>query len=114
VADECIFCEIIAGERPATKVYETEAILAFRDINPVAPTHVLIVTKKHVGGIADVTEADIALMGELLLAAKVIADQEGVSQGFRLVVNNGASVGQSVFHVHMHLLANRRMSWPPG
>jgi histidine triad (HIT) family protein len=114
VAGECVFCEIVAGRHQSTKVYETESILAFRDINPAAPVHILIVPKKHVARIADITETDVALMGELLFAAKVIAAQEGVSQGFRLVVNNGAPAGQSVFHIHVHLLANRRMSWPPG
>ena len=114
MASNCLFCEIVAGVRPSTRVYETETILAFRDINPVAPTHILIVPKKHIARIADVTEADVSLMGELLLAARAIAEIEGVGEGFRLVVNNGASVGQSVFHVHVHLLANRRMSWPPG
>ncbi len=114
MASECLFCEIIAGVRPSTKVYETETVYAFRDINPVAPTHILIVPKKHVAQVADLTEADTLLMGELLLAARKVAEMEEASQGFRLVINNGASVGQSVFHIHLHLLANRRMSWPPG
>ncbi|MBN1313075.1 MAG: histidine triad nucleotide-binding protein [Anaerolineae bacterium] len=114
MATDCIFCDIVAGIRPATKVYETEKVLAFRDTQPVAPTHILIVPKKHIARIADIETDDASLMGELLLAAKVIAGQEGVSDGFRLVVNNGPSAGQSIFHIHLHLLADRRMSWPPG
>lgn len=114
MASDCLFCDIVAGVRPSTKVYETEAVYAFRDINPVAPTHILIVPKRHIARVADMTAADVSLMGELFLAARKIAEMEGVAEGFRLVVNNGSSVGQSVFHVHLHLLANRRMSWPPG
>lgn len=114
MASTCLFCEIVEGVRPSTRVYETETVYAFRDINPVAPTHILVVPKKHISRVSDLEEADIYLMGELLLAARKIAEMEGVAEGFRLVVNNGASVGQSVFHIHLHLLANRRMSWPPG
>lgn len=114
MASDCLFCDIIAGTRPSTRVYETEAVFAFRDINPVAPTHILIVPKKHIARVADLAETDASVMGELLLAARKIAEMEGVTEGFRLVVNNGTSVGQSVFHLHLHLLANRRMSWPPG
>lgn len=114
MTSNCLFCEIVAGVRPSTRIYETETVYAFRDINPVAPTHILIVPKKHIARVAELQEADASLMGELLLAARKIAEMEGVSEGFRLVVNNGASVGQSVFHIHLHLLGNRRMSWPPG
>jgi histidine triad (HIT) family protein len=114
VADNCLICEIIAGVRPSTRVYETDRIYAFTDINPVAPTHVLIVPKKHIARVADLKEEDVSLMGELLLAAKEIAQMEGVAEAYRLVINNGAPAGQSIFHIHAHLLANRRMTWPPG
>ncbi len=114
MASNCLFCEIIAGVRPSTRVYETKTIFAFRDVNPVAPTHILIVPKKHIARVAHLTEADVSLMGELLLAARKIAEMEGVAEAFRLVINDGASAGQTVRHIHIHLLANRRMSWPPG
>ena len=114
MADDCIFCKILAGEIPSTKVYETDTIYAFRDINEAAPTHVLIIPKKHIPRVADLSEADVELAGELLLAAKAIAEQVGVSDAFRLVVNNGEGAGQSVFHLHVHLLAGRDLRWPPG
>ncbi len=110
----CIFRQIIAGERPATKVYENETVCAFRDINPQAPTHILIVPKKHIPRLADVAAEDAALMGEVLFAAKVVAEQEGIGDGFRLVINNGARAGQSVYHLHVHLLGGRSLRWPPG
>lgn len=114
MADDCIFCKILAGEIPSSKVYETDSIYAFRDINAAAPTHVLIVPKKHIPRVADLGDADAGLAGELLLAAQAIAAQEGVSDAFRLVVNNGEGAGQSVFHLHLHLLAGRDLRWPPG
>ncbi len=114
LSDECIFCQIIRGERPSRKVYETETIYAFHDINPQAPTHILIVPKKHIARLADITPEDAPLLGEMMVAAKTIAEQEGVSGGFRLVINSGREAGQSVFHVHLHLLGGRRMRWPPG
>jgi histidine triad (HIT) family protein len=114
VADNCLICDIIAGASPSARVYETETVYAFRDINPVAPTHILIVPKKHIARVADLTEEDASLMGEILLAAREIAQMEGVAEAYRLVINNGTPAGQSIFHIHLHLLANRRMSWPPG
>jgi histidine triad (HIT) family protein len=114
MANNCLFCDIVAGARPAARVYETEEVLAFQDIQPVAPVHILIVPKKHIARVVDMAPDDVSLMGKLLLTAKIIAEQEGVGEGFRLVVNNGRLAGQSVFHLHMHLLGNRRMSWPPG
>ena len=110
----CPFCRIVAGELPASKVYETDTLLAFHDLSPKAPTHILVIPKKHIARLADAANADAALLGELMLAAGTIARQEGVGEGFRLVLNNGAEAGQSVFHLHLHLLAGRRMSWPPG
>jgi histidine triad (HIT) family protein len=113
-AADCIFCKIVAGQVPASKVYETDSVLAFHDLSPKAPTHILIIPKKHIPGMADLQAEDAPLMGELALAARDIAAQQGVTDDFRLVTNNGASAGQSVFHLHWHLLAGRRMGWPPG
>lgn len=112
--EECIFCQIISGEIEAKKVYETETVFAFRDSNPQAPTHILIVPKKHIARVADLQPEDAAVMGDVMLAAARIAEREGVADGFRLVVNNGRAAGQSVFHIHVHLLAGRPFSWPPG
>ncbi len=113
VAD-CIFCKIIAGQAPAQKVYETEAVLAFRDLHPAAPTHILIVPKQHIPRLADLTPEDAALLGQMMLATVAVARQENIADGFRVVVNSGSQAGQSVFHIHLHLLGGRRMSWPPG
>jgi histidine triad (HIT) family protein len=109
-----IFGKIIRRELPADIVYEDERCLAFRDINPQAPTHVLVVPKKEIPRLSDAGADDEALLGHLLLAANEIARQLGVADAFRLVVNNGAEVGQSVFHLHLHILAGRRFRWPPG
>lgn len=112
--DSCVFCRIVAGEAEARKVYETDTVLAFHDRNPQAPTHILIIPKKHIARVADIEAGDAGLMGELMVAARTIADGQGVADGFRLVVNNGARAGQSVFHIHLHLLAGRSFRWPPG
>ncbi|CAA6817811.1 MAG: Histidine triad protein [uncultured Thiotrichaceae bacterium] len=113
--DNCLFCKMVAGDIPADVVYENDDVLAFRDINPQAPVHILIIPKKHVATLNDVVEEDAMLMGKLFLAAKEIAEAEGVAdEGYRTVVNCGASAGQSVFHVHMHVLAGRPLQWPPG
>jgi histidine triad (HIT) family protein len=109
-----IFGKIINREIPANIVYEDEQCLAFRDINPQAPTHVILIPKKEVPRLADATSEDQALLGHLMLVAGKIARDLGVEDAFRLVVNNGAEVGQSVFHLHLHLLAGRRFTWPPG
>lgn len=111
---DCIFCQIVAGEADAERVYETDTVLAFRDTNPQAPTHILIVPKKHIPRVADLQPEDAALMGDVLAAARDVAEQEGVADGFRLVMNNGRTAGQSVFHIHLHLVAGRRLTWPPG
>jgi histidine triad (HIT) family protein len=111
---DCLFCRIIAGEAPARRVYESDTIVAFHDINPQAPTHILVVPRKHIAKIAEIGDDDRGLMGDLLLSAKTIAAQEGIEGGFRLVINNGIESGQSVFHIHLHLLGGRRMRWPPG
>ena len=109
-----VFGKIIAREIPATIVYEDERCLAFRDINPQAPTHVLLIPKKEIPRLVDATEQDEALLGHLMLAAGKVARQLGAGDAFRLVINNGEDVGQSVFHLHMHILGGRKMAWPPG
>lgn len=109
-----IFGKIIKREIPADIVYEDDLCLAFRDINPQAPTHVLIIPRQEMAKLADANAGDQALLGHLLLAANKIARQLGVENAFRLVVNNGAGAGQSVFHLHVHLLAGRPFHWPPG
>jgi len=109
-----IFGKIIRREIPADIVYEDDLCLAFRDINPQAPTHVLVIPKKEIPRLADANAGDQALLGNLLLAANHVAQQLGVGDAFRLVVNNGAEVGQSVFHLHLHILSGRRFRWPPG
>ena len=109
-----IFGKIIRREIPADIVFEDDLCLAFCDINPQAPTHVLVIPKKEIRRLADADAGDQALLGHLLLAANRVAQQLGVGDAFRLVVNNGAEVGQSVFHLHLHILAGRRFRWPPG
>jgi histidine triad (HIT) family protein len=109
-----LFGKIIRRELPADIVYEDELCLAFRDIAPKAPTHVLIIPKKEIPRLCDAAEGDQALLGHLMLTAVRIARELGVEEGFRLVINNGAEAGQSVFHLHLHLLAGRPFSWPPG
>lgn len=110
----CLFCRIVAGEIPAKVVHDDEDVLAFRDISPQAPVHVLLIPKRHIASVGDATEEDTALLGKLLLVAKGIAEKEGIASGFRLVTNRGAEAGQSVFHLHVHLLGGRPMGWPPG
>lgn len=109
-----LFSRIIAREIPADIVYEDTHCLAFRDINPQAPTHVLLIPKQEIPRLADAGDADQTLLGHLLLAAGKVARQLGVEDAFRLVVNNGADAGQTVFHLHLHLLAGRPLRWPPG
>lgn len=109
-----LFGKIIRREIPADIVYEDDLCLAFKDINPQAPTHVLLIPKKEIVKLSDAGAADQAVLGHLLLAAGKIARQLGVADAFRLVVNNGAEAGQSVFHLHLHILAGRKLRWPPG
>lgn len=109
-----IFGKIIEREIPADIVYEDEHCLAFRDVNPQAPTHVLLVPRKEIARLADAGDADQALLGHLMIAASKVARQLGIGDAFRLVVNNGEGAGQSVFHLHLHILGGRRFSWPPG
>ena len=112
---DCLFCAIVAGEIPATKVLETDRILAFRDINPQAPTHVLVVPKTHYPDVAALAAADAALLGEVIDAVQQVAVADGVAEtGYRVVFNTGADAGQTVLHVHGHLLGGRVFTWPPG
>ena len=113
MTENCLFCRIARKEIPANIVLENEHVVAFRDIDPKAPTHVLVVPRTHVATLDDVTDAK--LLGELLFAAAAIARAEGiVAGGYRTVVNCGADAGQTVFHVHLHLLGGRKLAWPPG
>ena len=109
-----LFEKIIAREIPATIVYEDEHCLAFRDINPCAPMHILLVPKKPIVRLCDADASDQTLLGHLMLTANKIAAAEGYGEAFRLVVNNGAGAGQSVFHLHLHLIAGRPLKWPPA
>ena len=110
-----LFCKIIAGDRPSKKVFEDEYVYAFHDINPVAPIHVLIIPKKHISMINDVKATDAETMGRLFVAAKNISKKLGVADdGYRTVMNCGEAALQSIYHVHLHLLAGRNLSWPPG
>lgn len=108
-----IFQKIIDREIPADIVYEDESVLAFHDINAIAPTHILVIPKKPLAKLTDATEADEALLGQLLLVANKVAAKQGLDD-FRLVVNNGAGAGQSVFQLHIHVLGGRTLGWPPG
>jgi histidine triad (HIT) family protein len=111
---ETIFSKIIRKEIPADIVYEDDLALAFRDVHPQAPVHILIIPKQVIVSIAQATEADTSVLGHLLLTAKRVATQEGLDQGYRIVINTGKDGGQTVFHLHLHLLGKRMMAWPPG
>ena len=111
---ETIFAKIIRREIPADIVYEDDRCLAFRDVNPQAPVHILVIPKQPIARLVDAGEDDEALLGHLLLAANKVAADEGIGDAFRVVVNNGAGVGQSVFHLHLHVLGGRSFTWPPG
>jgi histidine triad (HIT) family protein len=111
----CLFCEIVGGRIPAKVVHQDDHVLAFHDIDPKAPTHVLVIPKKHITSILDVSEGDDALVGRLVRTARDIAQQSGLDpRGFRLVFNCGDDAGYSVYHIHLHLLGGRKLSWPPG
>jgi histidine triad (HIT) family protein len=113
VASDCLFCRIVAGEIPAKLVAENRHCIAFRDINPQAPVHVLIVPRKHVASLNEARDAD--LIGQLhLLAAEIARSEELAARGYRTVINTNADAGQTVFHLHLHLLGGRQMGWPPG
>ena len=112
---DCLFCKIVAGDIPAELVFESDSALAFRDINPQAPTHVLIIPKRHIATINSLGEGDEAAVGDLFRIAAKIAAEEGIADdGYRVVMNCNAAAGQTVFHIHLHLLGGRSMVWPPG
>jgi histidine triad (HIT) family protein len=115
MSQECIFCKIASREIGGSPLFQNERVTAFRDLNPQAPTHILIIPNKHLSSLDDASPEDQALLGELLLVAAQLARQEDVAgTGYRLVINTGRQAGQSVFHLHVHLLAGRSMHWPPG
>jgi histidine triad (HIT) family protein len=111
---DCLFCRMASGEIPVSKVHEDDLVFAIRDIKPQAPTHVLVLPIEHVPSAAHLTEANGALLGRLFSVAAEVARREGLEGGFRLVVNSGDDGGQTVHHLHVHLLGGRRMTWPPG
>lgn len=114
MSQQCIFCRIAAKEVPAGIVYEDGDIVAFRDLSPQAPTHVLVIPKRHVASLSDMIEADALLLGAMMLVAKKVALEAGLAAGYRVVTNSGPDAGQSVSHIHLHVLGGRPMSWPPG
>ena len=112
---DCLFCKIIDGEIPGDIVYENDSVLAFNDINTIAPVHILVIPKEHIATINDLEEKHTQTMGELFLAAKKIASDKGISEsGYRTVFNCNKDAQQTVFHIHLHLIAGRQMTWPPG
>lgn len=112
---DCLFCKIINGDIPADIVYQDDDVLGFKDVNPQAPTHVLFIPKKHIATVNDLEINDAELIGKLYLAAKKVATDAGFADdGYRLVMNCNAGAGQTVFHIHLHMLAGRSLSWPPG
>jgi len=112
---ECVFCRIAAGEIPARVVFSDDRVVAFRDLNPQAPTHILLIPREHIASIADAQAQHEPLLGHLVLVAAELARQEAVVEsGYRLVLNHGPDAGQSVFHIHLHLLGGRKFTWPPG
>ena len=110
---DCLFCKISAGEIPAEKLYEDDEMLAFRDIAPQAPVHFLVIPKKHIQDPANVGAEDEALIGRMMRIGSHVAKENGITD-FRMVYNNGAEAGQTVFHIHMHVLGGRSLTWPPG
>jgi histidine triad (HIT) family protein len=114
-SSDCLFCKILAGEIPADIIFESDDVIAFRDINPQAPTHALIIPRRHVATINDLEDDDEALVGNLFLAARKIAADEGIADaGYRVAMNCNEAAGQTVFHLHLHILGGRQLGWPPG
>jgi len=113
-ANETIFSKIIRKEIPADIVYEDNLAIAFRDVNPQAPVHILVIPKEPIAMLSDAESKDHALMGHLLLTVKRVAEQEGLTNGYRVVINTGDDGGQTVHHLHLHILGGRQMTWPPG
>ncbi|MGI9234905.1 MAG: histidine triad nucleotide-binding protein [Woeseiaceae bacterium] len=113
--EDCLFCKILSGDIPADVIFESDTVIAFRDINPKAPTHALVIPRKHIATINDVREEDEKIVGSLYSAAKDVAAAEGISEvGYRAVMNCNEAAGQTVFHIHLHLLGGRELGWPPG
>lgn len=112
--NSCIFCRIVEGSLPAKFVYQDESVVAFEDRNPQAPTHILVVPRQHVAALEETTASHEPLLGRMLYAATCIAKDRGLASGYRTVINNGEWGGQTVFHVHLHLMGGRRFHWPPG
>lgn len=111
----CVFCKIVSGEAAARIVFQDEDVVAFHDVNPQAPTHVLVIPRKHIVSLAHAEDADTELLGKLMQCARRVAETlDLVKSGYRVVINNGAGAGQSVFHLHVHVIGGRRMRWPPG
>lgn len=111
---DCLFCKIVAGQIPSKKVFEDETVYAFHDIDPKAPQHILVIPKKHLASLADAQPADEPLLGHILATAASIARQHGLGKGYRVVISTGPEGGQTVDHLHLHLLGGRQMHWPPG
>ncbi|HBX56932.1 histidine triad nucleotide-binding protein [Pseudomonas sp. UBA2684] len=111
---DCLFCKIVAGDIPARKLYEDDQVIAFHDIGPQAPVHFLVIPKKHISTLNHLTEDDKALAGHILLTAQRLATEQGCDEGFRVVMNCNEQGGQTVYHIHMHVLGQRQMHWPPG
>ncbi len=111
---ECLFCRIVSGDIPSDVVHETDSTLAFRDLEPQAPTHVLVIPRSHQPNAAALGDAEPDVLVDLVASAKAVAEQEGLEDGYRLVFNTGAAAHQTVFHVHLHVLGGRTMGWPPG
>jgi histidine triad (HIT) family protein len=114
MAADCLFCRVVAGDIPSTRLHEDELVVAIRDISPQAPTHILVLPVRHIASAADLTESDAPLLGRLFAVAAGLARAEGLDGGWRLVSNVGVDGGQSVDHLHVHLLGGRAMKWPPG
>ena len=112
--EDCLFCKIVKKEIPSEIVYENDKLIAFRDINSQAPTHILIIPKEHFASLKEIPEEKKGILAELLLAARQIAEEKELSRGYRIVLNTGEESGQAVFHIHFHLLGGRKMVWPPG
>ena len=115
MSEDCLFCKLISGEIPATEVYRDDDVFAFEDINPIAPTHILVIPIKHLSDIKAANEDDQELIGKMLLIANRIATEKGLAKdGFRYVINTGKNGGQTVYHLHLHIIGGRSLSWPPG
>ena len=111
---DCLFCKIVEGKIPANIIYEDEQVIAFNDINPQAPVHFLVIPKRHIASICDMTEDDRALVGHMVFVGQKVAAEQGCDNGFRTVFNCNTDGGQTVYHIHLHVLGKRQMTWPPG